>query len=147
VGYIAPENPWGLPDRFLQAGAPILDPWTEYTGGGVVSNPQDMVRWGRALYQGRAMEGPYLDDLLGSAVPAGGEGGRSYGLGVFIRSTALGTTYGHSGWFPGYNSILAYYPDHGIAVAFQTNTDRDVNLEGARDVLASVVLEQMGLVR
>ncbi|MGH2625493.1 MAG: hypothetical protein ACRDHY_02440 [Anaerolineales bacterium] len=47
-----------------------------------------------------------------------------YGLGVSIRQTAEGLVYGHSGWFPGYRTEVAYFPDLCLAVAFQTNTDR-----------------------
>ena len=143
VGYRDPDGSLGLPARMVRGGALVIDPWTEYTGGGLVSNPQDLVRWGRALYEGRAMEGDYLQELLGSAVPIGQGQGIRYGLGVFIQDTALGTTYGHSGWFPGYRTILAYYPDHGMAVAFQTNTDVDVDLGGARDALMSAVLAEL----
>ena len=35
----------------------------------------------------------------------------------------LGKTYGHGGWIPGYCSSLRYYPDCGVAIAFQINTD------------------------
>jgi len=144
VGYRDPDDSLGFPARMVQEGALVLDPWTEYTGGGLVSNPQDLVRWGRALYQGRAMEGDYLQELLGSAVPTGQGQGTRYGLGVSIHETALGTTYGHSGWFPGYNTILAYYPDHEMAVSFQTNTDVGVDLGEARDALMSAVLAELG---
>jgi D-alanyl-D-alanine carboxypeptidase len=47
-----------------------------------------------------------------------------YGAGVgFYRTGPFGPVYGHGGWIPGYSSSLRYYPDHGIAIAFQINTD------------------------
>jgi D-alanyl-D-alanine carboxypeptidase len=146
AGYLASDNPLGLPEKILQDGALLLDPWTEYTGGGLVSNPQDLVRWAKALYEGEAMDAPYLDELLGSAVSTDSMGSSSYGLGVSIQATDLGLTYGHTGWFPGYNTLLAYYPDHGLAVAFQTNTDTGVDLGAARDALVSALLGELGLV-
>ena len=45
-----------------------------------------------------------------------------YGLGVIIRPTPLGPSWGHSGFFPGYLTELMYFPDHHIAVAVQVNT-------------------------
>jgi D-alanyl-D-alanine carboxypeptidase len=45
-----------------------------------------------------------------------------YGLGVIIRPTPLGVTWGHSGYMPGYLTELRYWPEHGIAVALQVNT-------------------------
>jgi D-alanyl-D-alanine carboxypeptidase len=146
TGYLDPSNPFGLPERIVEDGLVLFDPWVEYTGGGLVSNPQDLVRWARGLFEGLALDGPYLEELVGSAVPIGAEGRRAYGLGVFLEESALGMTYGHSGWFPGYNTIMAYYPDFGIAVAFQTNTDTDVALHAHRERLASVVLKGMELV-
>src|SRR3712207_8861251 len=45
-----------------------------------------------------------------------------YGLGVIIRPSALGTTYGHSGFFPGYVTEMVYFPRLKAAVAVQANT-------------------------
>jgi D-alanyl-D-alanine carboxypeptidase len=45
-----------------------------------------------------------------------------YGLGVIIRPTALGVSYGHSGFFPGYVTEMMYFPEHKFAVAVQINT-------------------------
>jgi len=45
-----------------------------------------------------------------------------YGLGVIIRNTAAGISYGHSGFFPGYLTDMMYFPEHKIAVAVQVNT-------------------------
>ena len=39
-----------------------------------------------------------------------------------IRKTAAGTSYGHSGFFPGYMTDMMYFPDYKIAVAVQVNT-------------------------
>ena len=47
-----------------------------------------------------------------------------YRVGVAIRRDgAFGPVYGRGGWIPGYTSSLRYYADHGVAVAFQINTD------------------------
>ncbi len=45
-----------------------------------------------------------------------------YGLGVIIRKTQAGTSYGHSGFFPGYVTDMMYFPEQRIAVAVQVNT-------------------------
>ena len=47
-----------------------------------------------------------------------------YGTGVAIhQGGSFGPVYGHGGWIPGYTSSLRYYADHGVAIAFQINTD------------------------
>jgi D-alanyl-D-alanine carboxypeptidase len=55
-------------------------------------------------------------------VPARLGPGARYGLGVIIQDTPLGVTFGHSGFFPGYLTQMAYFPDQQIAVAVQVNT-------------------------
>jgi D-alanyl-D-alanine carboxypeptidase len=45
-----------------------------------------------------------------------------YGLGVIIRQTPFGASYGHSGFFPGYLTEMMYFPDAKIAIAVQVNT-------------------------
>jgi D-alanyl-D-alanine carboxypeptidase len=41
---------------------------------------------------------------------------------VIIRKTQAGTSYGHSGFFPGYFTDIMYFPDRKIAIAVQVNT-------------------------
>ena len=131
---------FGVPRKVVEDGALVFNPLIEWTGGGLFNNPQDLVRWAKALYEGTAMDEPYLDDLLGSVAPASTEFvDVSYGLGVGIYETSFGTAYGHSGFFPGYISTLRYFPDHGIAVAMQINTDAEQ--PPRLDPLVQVVIE------
>jgi len=131
---------FGLPDKMVADGTMVFNPSIEWTGGGVYNNPQDLVRWAKVLYEGEAFDFPYTEELLGSRARSGDGTVSSYGLGVGISEGPLGTAYGHGGWFPGYNSQMAYYPDHGIAVALQINTDRSSGSDHI-ETLARVVLE------
>ncbi|MCA1557644.1 MAG: nuclear transport factor 2 family protein, partial [Acidobacteria bacterium] len=45
-----------------------------------------------------------------------------YGLGVIIRPTPLGISYGHSGFFPDYITEVMYFPEARLAIAMQVNT-------------------------
>jgi D-alanyl-D-alanine carboxypeptidase len=56
------------------------------------------------------------------SVPARLGPNTQYGLGVIIRETRLGLSWGHSGFFPGYLTEMAYFPDHGLAIAVQVNS-------------------------
>ena len=58
-----------------------------------------------------------------AGIGRGGGQGVRYGLGVQMRPTAWGLCYGHAGWFPGYLSEVAYFPEHKVAIAVQFNTD------------------------
>jgi D-alanyl-D-alanine carboxypeptidase len=125
AGYMAADNAFGFPRKTITAdGVMVWHPGLEWTGGGLVSNSRDLVLWGKALFEGHAMSAPYLAELLNSVPISPDTPDIQYGLGVGIyRTGPFGPVYGHGGWIPGYSSSLRYYPDHGIAIAFQINTD------------------------
>lgn len=130
VGYVAPDNPFGLPQRTADPEGRLLwNPAVEWAGGGFASTSGDLARWGHLLFSGAVMAQPYLDRLLDGVPVAAGDPDVLYGAGVAIRmNTPHGTVYGHGGWVPGYVSSLRHYADHSVTVAFQINTD--VGLEG-----------------
>lgn len=143
AGYLAPTNPLGLPEKTTADGKLRFNPANEWTGGGLVSNPQDLVRWAKELYEGRALAKPYVEELVNPG-PPDQKNPSVYGLGVFAVRNELGLQLGHSGWFPGYSSTVNYYPDAGIAVAFQTNTDETGDLLADLRTLVKDVLQTAG---
>lgn len=123
AGYTPSDNPFGLPAKTTAApGVMAWDPSVEWAGGGLVSTSLDLAVWARALYEGRAMEVPYLGELLeGEPVDPGSDALR-YGAAVAIREGGeWGPTLGHGGDIPGYVSSMRYYPDRGVAIVFQVN--------------------------
>ena len=61
--------------------------------------------------------------MIDAAVPAHLGPETKYGLGVIVRtSTPVGTTWGHSGFFPGYQTELLHVPDLALTLAIQINT-------------------------
>jgi D-alanyl-D-alanine carboxypeptidase len=120
-GYAGENNPFGGTDRMITNGKFAINPQFEWTGGGWVTNSEDLARWAKLMYEGNAfdvkMVGPMLD-----GVPAKLGKGVKYGLGVIIRPTPAGITYGHSGFFPGYLTDFMYFPDRKIAIAVQVNS-------------------------
>jgi D-alanyl-D-alanine carboxypeptidase len=125
VGYVAEDNPFGLPQRTADDNGRLLwDPGMEWTGGGFLSTSRDLALWGQALLGGEAMETPYLDHLLDGVPVSPDAPGILYGAGIAIYSdTPHGPVYGHGGWIPGYVSSLRHYAEQGVTVAFQINTD------------------------
>lgn len=125
IGYVAPDNPFGMPERTADPDGRLLwNPAVESAGGGFASTSRDLARWGHLLFGGAAMAGPYLDRLL-DGVPIDPDApGILYGAGVAIYAdTPRGPVWGHGGWIPAYVSSLRHYADHGVTVAFQINTD------------------------
>ena len=126
-GYAGASNPFGGKDKVLENGKFIINPQFEWTGGGWISNAEDLARWAKAMYEGKAFDASLLPEML-NGVPARLGRDTKYGLGVIIRPTPAGLTYGHSGFFPGYMTDMMYFPEHKISVAVQVNSSVPQNL-------------------
>ena len=121
-GYAGPENPFGGTDEvLLPDGRFVINPQFEWAGGGFASTSSDLARWARALYTGHAFD-PVLLPLMLEGVPAQLGPGSRYGLGVILTDTPAGPAQGHSGFFPGYLTEMAYFPELDVAAAVQVNT-------------------------
>jgi D-alanyl-D-alanine carboxypeptidase len=120
-GYAGKKNVFGGSEAMLVNGSMIINPAFEWTGGGIASTSEDLARWGKLLYEGKAFDASLLPRVF-DAVPAKLGPNTKYGLGVIVRDSPLGVTYGHSGFFPGYATEMLYVPSSGIAVAIQVNT-------------------------
>jgi D-alanyl-D-alanine carboxypeptidase len=120
-GYAGPDNPFGGADEMIKDGQFAVNPQFEWTGGGLAVTAEDLARWAKLLYEGKVVDASLMDDLL-DGVPARLGPETKYGLGVIIRPTALGTTYGHSGFMPGYQTDVMYFPELEAAIAVQVNS-------------------------
>ena len=121
-GYAGPNNPFGGQDAMIHDGKLSINPQFEWTGGGYVSTSEDLARWAKMFYEGKAFPATLLPQVLnGVSAPMLGRE-TTYGLGVIIRKTSAGISYGHSGFFPGYMTDMMYFPDYKVAVAVQVNT-------------------------
>lgn len=121
-GYSMLNSPFGFEGRTIRDGKFVVNPQFEWAGGGFVSNSPNLARWAKDLYECQAFPCAMLPVMLDS-VPARTGPGDRYGLGVQIRQTEFGRTYGHGGWFPGYLSEMEYFPEYKVAIAVQINTD------------------------
>lgn len=120
-GYAGANNPFGGSDQMVKDGQFIINTQFEWCGGGMASTAVDLARWGKALYGGTVLTPPLREEMV-RGVPSRLGRDVKYGLGAMIRPTSLGPAWGHSGFFPGYLTELLYFPDHGFAIALQTNT-------------------------
>jgi D-alanyl-D-alanine carboxypeptidase len=122
-GYAGLRDPLGLPDEVMTNGVFVINPQFEWTGGGYATSARDLARWGHALYTAKAVSAKMRDLMIAEAVPARLGPETRYGLGVIVRSTTpAGRSWGHSGFFPGYQTELAHFPDSGITIAAQINS-------------------------
>ena len=121
-GYAGAANPFGGKDAMIENGKFVVNPQLEWTGGGWASTSHDLARWAKLYFEGKAFDDSLMPQVLdGVDAPMLGREAK-YGLCAIIRKTAAGTSYGHSGFFPGYMTDMMYFPDQRIAVAVQVNT-------------------------
>jgi D-alanyl-D-alanine carboxypeptidase len=122
VGISGPSSPFGISGPVLVNGQMLINPQFEWAGGGYISNTIDLARWARIYY-----DASFLSDALRTemrkGVPAKTGKNHEYGLGMQIRPSSLGVSYGHGGWFPGYLTEIDFFPDKKLAVAIQLSTD------------------------
>ena len=142
-GHAAIRNPFGYQGATIVDGKFVMNPQMEYAGGGLASTPEDLARWAKAVYEGKAFQKKETLTAMLTGVETGtGRGGGKgvkYGLGVQIRESEWGPSYGHGGWFPGYLSEVEYFADHKVAIAVQFNTDAGRSLKkGLRAYIGDV---------
>jgi D-alanyl-D-alanine carboxypeptidase len=127
-GYAGANNPFGGTDAMIKDGKFAINPQFEWTGGGMATTAEDLARWAKLMYEGKAFDSSLLAQMLeGVTAPMLGREAK-YGLGVIIRPTRAGLAYGHSGFFPGYMTEMMYFPEHKIALAVQVNSSVPQNL-------------------
>ena len=116
-------------------GAMKFDPSSEWTGGGLTTNPTMLVRFYGALAEGRIVRPASLAEMLagGWRDPATPEW--HYGFGLFVHDG--GASFGHGGMWPGYRTHVRHYAESGITVAVQTNRDGRVDMPSVVDRIVS----------
>jgi len=141
-GYTRLSGVFPVPTEVAVDGRYAMNPQFERTGGGLCSTATDLARFGHALFAGDLVR----DDLRLAMVSAAIDGserlgpGGAYGLGVIVQQTDAGTWWGHRGIMPGYLSGFAYYPDRGITVAVQVNSDEERANEAMKGLLVELAL-------
>lgn len=114
---------WEEARPVLRQGRFYLNPQFEWCGGGYHGTTADLARWGAELFGGDAISATARRTMLDAAVAAPLAPDGRYGYGVIRSSTPHGEAWGHSGWFPGYLSEMMWFPELGLCIAVQFNTD------------------------
>lgn len=124
-GYIGSQNILGLPrDKTVEDGRYAINPQFEWTGGGLVTNAEDLARWMHNLQKGKVIGKRMLQEMrLPAAFRSGRPADSGYGLGCFAWQEGGGMHYGHEGVMPGHVTTVEYAAEEGLAIAIQVNTD------------------------
>ena len=123
-GYSDLDAPFNIYGKVVANGKYFFNPQMEWTGGGLISTSADLAVWAKRLYEGKFLSKTSLKKMLTPvSMKTGKPDKEGYGLGVFVWSSDFGAVYGHSGFVPGYNSVMAYVPKYGFSVGLQINSD------------------------
>lgn len=138
AGYTPRDNIFHLPEKSTVApGVLAWHPGIEWAGGGLASTAGDLARWALALFTGEVLTEAGIG-LLFESVTVSQEEAICYGMGVSIHEKSPhGPAWGHSGWIPGYCSNVTYYPELGMAIAFQINSDKGI-INSDRPVMENI---------
>lgn len=114
-----------------------FDPSSEWTGGGLTTNPTMLVEFFGALAEGRIVEPASLEKMLqgGWRDPKTPEW--HYGYGLFVYDD--GSRFGHAGLWPGYRTRVMHHVPSGTTIAVQTNRDGRLDLAGLISRIAELV--------
>jgi D-alanyl-D-alanine carboxypeptidase len=114
-----------------------FDPRSEWTGGGLITNPTMLVRFFAALADGQVVKPESFTRMLESGWQNPDEPGGHYGFGIAFDE--LNQSFGHGGLWPGYRSHATHYLASGITIAVQTNCDGRLDLESLITRIAAQV--------
>ncbi len=106
----------------LDEGRYFVNPQFEDRGGGLYCTTRDLARFCRALFTSEAIP-QAARELVLDGVDTKSRVCKRYGLGVMIDESTSGPRLGHSGFMPGYQSRMSWYPELSLTVAIQFNTD------------------------
>lgn len=122
TGVSGPNTPFKISGPILVDNKMLINPQMEWAGGGYISNTIDLARWAKIYFDASWLSEVIRKEMRTGVAAKTGKN-HQYGLGMQIRPSALGTSYGHGGWFPGYLTEMDYFPDKNISVAVQLSTD------------------------
>jgi serine beta-lactamase-like protein LACTB, mitochondrial len=101
--------------------AEYVDNSYKWAGGGFLSTPEDLVRFGSSLLQPGFLKAETLKIMFTQQKTISGQE-VPYGIGWFLQKSRSGKwTYEHSGGSVGGTSELILYPDSHVVIALVTN--------------------------
>lgn len=91
-----------------------------HAAGALVSTVDDLLRWNRALHEGKVLEDANYRAMI---TPVGKAAENDYGYGIFTGTLRGEPQLWHGGGIPGFSSYLLYLPGSDITVAVLYNAD------------------------
>ena len=120
-------------------GTSKYNPTSEWTGGGLVTNPTMLVEFYGALTEGRIVSQATLDQMLEGEWNNPEDPRFHYGYGLFVYDDT--NTFGHGGMWPGYRTHVEHFPATGMTIAVQSNRDGGINLPSVAAEIYSMAMD------
>ena len=103
-----------------------IDPSSEWTGGGLATNPTMLVEFFSALANGEIVTNESFAQMLKGEWHDPSSPSDYYGYGLFVYGD--GTVFGHAGMWPGYRTHVIHSATSNTTIAVQTNRDGGIDL-------------------
>lgn len=100
--------------------------------GALVSTVDDLLKWNRALHEGRVLHSASYERMV---TPVGHAVSAHYGLGIELATVQGQPMFDHSGGIFGFEAMLEYVPGPDISVIVLQNNDSNADYKGP-DMLA-----------
>ena len=102
--------------------AMVLSMTQPHAAGALVSTVDDLLRWNRALHEGRVLGPAAYREMT---TPTGKAAERGYGFGLLAGKVRTANSLSHNGGIFGFSSSLSYLPGSDITVVILENNDSD----------------------
>lgn len=91
-----------------------------FSAGAMYSTAEDLYKWNTALYSGKILSSPLLQEMTAPTM-------NNYGLGLRIDSFYKHKRIGHSGTIPGFESHNVWFPAEDLSIILLTNNESNLN--------------------
>ena len=112
-----------------------------HAAGALVSNVDDLLRWNRALHEGRVLRSAAYTRMV---TPVGKAADAGYGFGIYREKVRTHDALRHGGAIFGFASALSYLPGPDVTVVVLENDDASNSPENARDVARRLAAMAVG---
>ena len=109
--------------------------------GGLVSTLDDLLKWNRALHEGRVLKSATYTQMI---TPVGKAVQANYGFGIELQTVQGQPMLEHSGGIFGFESMLEYVPGADITVVVLQNNDSNDDNKGPDMIARKLAAAALG---
>lgn len=112
-------------------------PGVSFGSGDMMASPKDLYKWSVALHGGKLLGAESIQKMTEKYVDCGD--GTSYGYGLMILESPVGTVYMHSGATPRFFSYVIYSPQKELFLSIMSNYASETTFSVTKDVSAKIL--------